>query len=383
MGKILMISANEPCQYGGRAGGPVILINDILGVVDADLDVDLLVYKKDHIESELPANVKSIPWSRLSKRSHKKGLVARLPKNMYQDVSSYTIDIAGYDKVILYPYHMALLYFENNHADFYTIGMDSGPMLYLRGFLKHRKLVSKMFCCYMFLQALAMDRRATDLSKIIFTVGESDAEFYRSVYLSDARFVHHPVSPLINTYHPIAWHAGEKLKISFPGSLTRFYSRGLTEKIIDLILNNAKYYRDKIEISFLRIQYKELLERVGLLKKAGFTVEHISFAENFEEYLAGQHLAICPLVAGAGTKNKSLSLLGMGCDMIGSTITMENVYGVKPEHIAYDAADFIRQINLRLDTHTLYSLKEDEINDFKEYHSASNWNTYFWKEVRK
>lgn len=363
-------------------GGPVILVNDILSVADKDMEIDLLIFQKEEIVSTLKENIHLIPWSQLTQKTKRRNFAGSLPKNMCGDYSCYTIDLAGYDKVIYYPYHAALFQVKNCNAKFYTIGMDSGPMLYLRGFLNHRLLLNRAFSFYYFLQALYIDRKAAKKSETVFTVGEADAEFYRSVYLADAWYVHHPVSCLIDGYKPIAWEENQKLKISFPGSLTRFYVQGLIEEILDLIIGRADYYKDRIEISFLQIKYKKLKQKAEQMVSMGFLVEQVDFAEDFESYLANQHLILIPLAVGAGTKNKALSVLGMGADLIGSPIAMENVYGTREEHIAANAQSFLDQIDLRLRNHKLYGLSEDEIKKFKEYHSVQNWNIHFWAKIR-
>lgn len=358
------------------------LVNDILSVLNEDMEIDLLVYRKESIASDLSGNIHFIPWNKLAQKTKRISFLGSLPKSMCRDYACYTIDLTGYDKVIYYPYHAALFQVKNCNAVFYTIGMDSGPMLYLRGFLNHKRFISKVFCLYYFFLALYMDWKATELSTKVFTVGEADAEFYRSVYLADARYVHHPITDSLDSCQPVPWEENQRLRVFFPGSLTRFYAKGLVEDILDLLIGKADYYKERIELSFLRVQYKKLSKKIRQLEAVGFQVENVEFAENFEEYLSNHHLAICPLITGAGTKNKTLSLLGMGMDMIGSPITMENVYGVKKEHIATDAGEFIRLIDLRLQNHKLYGLSKAEITLLKEYHSVKNWKTYFWEEIR-
>lgn len=382
MNKILFISLYEPNKFGGRVGGTVILINDILSVVNPEYNVDLIVYNKEIIESILPDNVRFVPWSFITSKHKKMSLKSKLPKGLYKDYFMYTINAEGYDKIIFYPYFCALFNLKNIQGDIYTIGMDSGPMLYLRGFLNHRDLKSKVFCLYEYFQALAIDKRAATISKKIFCVGDTDAAYYRCAYCSDARFVHHPVTSLIDGVSPSTWEKNEKLKICFPGGMTKFYSKGLSEKIIDYISEEANYFREKIEISFLgSVKYPELKNSLDRLENLGINVNYTEFAESFEEYLSGQHLILLPLVVGVGTKNKTLTTFGMGLDMIGTPIAMENVFGVKGDHVAQTAQDFILRIKDRIEQRKLFGLFESEIVEFKKYHSANQWRTDFWNEL--
>ncbi len=72
--KILFISLYEPSKAGERIGGAVILANDILSVTNPDLNVDLIVYKKEKIMSELPEHINFVSWSKLANRTKKKKL---------------------------------------------------------------------------------------------------------------------------------------------------------------------------------------------------------------------------------------------------------------------------------------------------------------------
>ena len=382
MKRVLFISLYEPCKYGGRAGGPVILLNDILESTEQDIEVDLLIYKKDEIVAELKKNINFIPWSSLTKKIKNKSLYEMIPKSMGKDFSCYEIDLIGYEKVILYPYFSSLFKFKNCKAEIYTIGMDSGPMLYLRGIINHKRLLSKIFCMYMFGQAIHIDKKAARISKKVFTVGKSDAEFYRSVYIVDAEFISHPVTKLIDNYTPIKWEQGSKLKICFPGGNSQFYTYGLVEGIINLLQENSNKYKDKVEISILgKIGYRELEQALRKAKEVGFTINYEEYVEDFEKYLSMHHIILLPLLVGAGTKNKALSSLGMGLDFIGTPIAIENVNLIKKEHIAKSPHEFLEQIDVRLNNHKLFGLSKDEIIKFKEYHSVNNWFTFFWEEV--
>lgn len=384
MDRILLISLYEPCEFGGHVGGCVILINDILSALDEDMDVDLLVYNKENINSVLPDNVRFLPWSSLAEKKKGIDFGKIFPRLLCKDYPLYSINLSGYNKIIYYPYFCSLFKLKNSNAEFFTIGMDSGPMLYLRGLLNHRRLIYRLFCLSSYMQALYIDRKAAAVSKKVFTVGETDAEFYHSVFLADARFVSHPVTKLIEHYRIREWKADEKLAICFPGGLSRFYTAELLDEILYKVMDKSELYKDKISISFLgKIKYKKLQKELQLISDKGIEVNNTEYAESFEEYLSAQHLILLPLRVGAGTKNRCLSALGMGLDVIGTPIALENVYGISDKNTAFNADDFIRLIDMRLLKHRLYGLPGEKIVQFKEYHSVKKWNQYFWKEVRK
>lgn len=78
--KILFISLYEPSKAGERIGGAVILANDILSVTNPDLNVDLIVYKKEKIMSELPEHINFVSWSKLANRTKKETFWVCFPK---------------------------------------------------------------------------------------------------------------------------------------------------------------------------------------------------------------------------------------------------------------------------------------------------------------
>lgn len=382
MQNILFISLYEPSLYGGHVGGTVILVNDILSVVPEDVNVDLLVYQKQKIKSKLPKNIHFISWSELASIVKKKSFIGSLPGVLHNDYACYGINVKRYEKIIFYPYFCALFNLIDCHAKVYTIGMDSGPMLYLRGFLRHSSMIMKVFCLCEYFQSLYIDKKASTISQKVFTVGNSDAAFYNSVYLSKSYFIHHPVSSLIDGFNPIKWNNNEKLILCLPGGMSRFYVANLLDEIVERLIKRSIFYSDKVSIDFLgKIRYKALKNELISLENSGITVNYTDYADNYEDYISKKHVILLPLAVGAGTKNKALSAMGMGLDVIGTSIAMENVYGVKAVNIANTANDFIKQINIRLKDHKLFGLTEDEIKAFKRYHAASNWREHFWKEV--
>ena len=60
---------------------------------------------------------------------------------------------------------------------------------------------------------------------------------------------------------------------------------------------------------------------------------------------------------------------------------MENVYGVREIHVAKDAFEFLQKIKTRIEQKNLFGFTNDEIYEFKKYHSVSNWRTSFWDEL--
>lgn len=377
--KTLLISLYPPNKYGGKIGGVVILLHDILSV--ATKNVDLVVYNDDKGDFDLPEKVRFVPWNKIVDRKNNRRIKS-FRYSLYKDYRDYTLDVRGYDKIIFYPYFSSLFNFKNLNAEIYTIGMDSGPLLYMRGMLNNHILKYKVFSLVEFIQAIKIDRHAVSLSKKVFTVGEADAWFYKSVLFADANFVHHPVSSLIDGYKKHEWKENEKLRICFPGGMTLFYAPRLMEDILTLILKKSDEFKGKVIISFLgRIQSKKVDNILSTLQKVGVEVERTLFAEDFEEYISSQDIVLLPLEVGVGTKNKALTTLGMGVDLIGTKIALENVYGVTEDHLACDATQFIAQINKRISNSKLYGLNESEIIRFKEYHSVQQWKENFWDVI--
>ena len=121
--KTLLVSLYPPNKYGGRVGGVVILLNDILSV--ATNPVDLIVYKDNEGKFDLPDAVNFVPWNKLASKRGKKERMFKY--SLYNDYKSYEIDIKEYDKVIFYPYFSSLFKYKNVHAN----GLTSATLLSL------------------------------------------------------------------------------------------------------------------------------------------------------------------------------------------------------------------------------------------------------------
>ena len=178
------------------------------------------------------------------------------------------------------------------------------------------------------------------------------------------------------------WAGKTEIKICFPGGLSPFYAPNMVDKILSLLLNNCDKYIGKISIEYLgRMPSKYTEGILDKLSKEGIHVNIQEFVDDFEYYISNQDVVILPLEVGVGTKNKALTTLGMGVDLIGSRIALENVYGIKPENCAENELDYLALIDLRLKEKHLFRLTNEEIVEFKNYHSVEQWKNNFWEII--
>lgn len=377
---ILYVIHLEPMSTGA---GPYRLPYDILSACSAIENVKFCVFGVDELKEKNDFSCNFIPWSKIAIHDKRKHSIVPQSVNLRKKYEEYTINLAGYDKVIFSCYNLTLLNLANSNAEIYTFGMDSAPMLYLRGFCSHHKIIYKLFCLYEFFSALDIDSHAVSVSKMIFTVGQDDASFYHAVFKTPATFIYHPYNTLIDGIKPLAWHAGEKLRLCIPGGISYFYTADLLDEIFDLILKNEDFYSDKISVSFLgAVRYKSIKKRLLALENSKIQYEYTRFAPSFEEYIASHHLILLPVTVGAGTKNRCASSAGIGLDFIATPVACENVHAAdSKEHIARNAREFIDQINLRLSTQKLYPLSDAQIKDFKNTHSTNQWKEKFWNKI--
>jgi hypothetical protein len=363
-----------------KEGGPTALLFSILNSIPEGHSVDYAVLNEDAPNSCIPERVHFIPWSNLSVRTKKHFSLIPKSIDLRKNFRDHYIDVDKYDAIVFYTYNLSLIHLINNHAKIYTIGMDSAPMLYLRGFLSHRKLKLKLFCLYEFFSALSIDKYVSSISSCVFTVGSDDANFYHSLYKVPAIFIPHPYNALLERIEKTRdWEADEKLKICIPGGITYFYTGDLLNKIFDNFIKQPEY-AEKIEFSFLgKIRFNSLQNKIKELKNKGYMFTTQAFVDNFEGYMASQHIILLPVLVGAGTKNRCISAAAMGLDILGTPIATENVYGIQTENIAINAEDFFAKIKKRLNEHRLFQVKNSQ--KVRENHLNILWKERFWQIV--
>lgn len=381
MDKILFISDFPPELY--NRNGPTRLVYDILRACNYKEKVDLVVFKGELRPNYLPQDVGFRKWSEIKLKQKNRDdnnhifKIGMVPK-AYLKYRNCIINTEGYYAVITYPFQLSLINYTNTSIKIFSIGMDSSTLLYLRGLLYNRIYFIKIACIIRLLQNLRLELLSSKKVNKIFTVGEYDAFIYKAVFKKKCIYIPHPVTDMLAELHAPNWNGQENLRICFAGALSRFYTSSMLKEIVYELLQKKNQLSKKITLFFLG---EKLEKSINLLRNNGYKVYYTVFAESFEEYLSQCHLFIAPLVVGAGTKNRILTAVALGLDVIGTDVALENVYGMKCYNLANNGKEVVEQIETRLRRRKLYSLDEDEIKKFFEYHSIIQWTNSFWNKI--
>ncbi len=376
MKRILFISNCEPKMEGSLSR----LLYDVLVSYHGDSVIDYTCINCDHLNVQLPDNIHFIPWKNIEKvPMKKKNRNFSFPKVklMWNSFKDLHINAEDYRTIITFPYEVSALDFVSFNGDLYTFACDSPTMVFARSFLRHKDLYGFLSFIRL-LQVYGLDRIVSERSKEVYVVGDSDAHAYEVFYNRSATFVPHTVKEELIRFSQKEF-SGDKLTICFAGSLEKFYVGNLLKGIVEQLVNN-KECKDWLEISFLGQNCKGEIKQ---LKKAGYTVVEDGYADDFEEYLSQHDIILVPLITGGGTKNRVLSAIGAGIDVIGTDVALENIFGVKEEHRANTPEEFIQQIRKRWNDRTLYSYSVSDRKDFFQYHSGKRWSELFWDVVAK
>ncbi|SEQ69393.1 glycosyltransferase [Butyrivibrio sp. TB] len=371
---ILFVSGCEP-----KLNGPVSrLLYDILSACPSTQKVDFAVVGREKIDLNLPTNLDYISWSQLNtvNKSFNKIFSYGKVRRDWIINGKYHLDASKYDVIVTYPMVPTALDYCGFQGRFEAIVVDSATMVFARACINHSSAFMRLLSFIRLQQNSNIDKINVQKAAHLYTVGISDAEAYNVFYNSKASFIPHTVTDDVIPYlGKVTWKQGERLKLCFAGSLSYFYTGDLYNQLINRLANSN--LQDCIEIHFLGKKFKG----IGKLKKNGFCVYHTTYAESFEEYLSQNHVFLAPLQIGGGTKNRVLSAAAVGMDVIGTSVALENIYGMSNSNVANTADEFMIQIKARLDNHKLCHLNKYQIDDFMQYHSKQQWTDKFWNNI--
>lgn len=374
--KILFISSCKP-EYEGSVSR---LLYDILMACPSSLQIDLAIDRVETLNIDIPDNISFVQWSNINicLADKNNNFAGPFVKKEWKHYATEHINCKGYDCVITYPFQMSALDFVNFYGKIYTIAVDSATMVFSRALLNHDSIVYRIASYIRLCGIRKIDNYIARISKKIYTVGKSDAEAYNVFYNADATFIPHPViDKAFKQAKKPSWNGSDKLNICFTGSLSGFYVGNLLRNICKEI--SAEDLSNKVNIYFLGKNIDN--KAISYLNKAGYSVKCIDFVESYEAFLTEMHIMLVPLIVGAGTKNRVITAIGVGLDVIGTSVAMENIYGVDERNIANTPDEFILQIKRRLNNKEIYSLNNNDMDKFKKYHSYKQWKDNFWNTI--
>lgn len=151
-------------------------------------------------------------------------------------------------------------------------------------------------------------------------VGNADANMLRSLNPQiNVFFIRHPHYNVCATDHPIKFSEG-RIKLLIAGQNNVYMKYGI-DVVVACFLEH-KNLCDNYEITFLGKWWEG---KAALLRKIGYKVNHICFAEDYIEEISKHDVQVTPINIGTGTKGKVLDAMANGLLVIGTNFALENI----------------------------------------------------------
>ena len=163
--------------------------------------------------------------------------------------------------------------------------------------------------------------RSLDTDNITYlTVGEEDAKFLKNNNINaDSRFLRHPHYNVKDPQRRLLF-SKPKIKLILAGQYNYYMQQTADEWVSQLC--KASSLADKFEFTFLGKGWESHAES---MKAAGWQVQHITFAPDYQEELMLHDIQLTPIAIGTGTKGKVLDAIANGLLVIGTWYALENV----------------------------------------------------------
>lgn len=172
---------------------------------------------------------------------------------------------------------------------------------------------------YTFWQYHNMERNLIFPNTVYHFVGKADAAFFQETCpQSHTLFLPHPL--YAQRDKAIRFHA-PKIRLLFAGRYDFYCCHGsdaLLQAMVDHSDTLAKHY----EVTFLGKGWDVWTQR---LQEAGWTAQHIIFADDYIEELQRHDIQVNAIDVGTGTKGKVLDAISNGLLELGTPFALENI----------------------------------------------------------
>jgi len=222
-----------------------------------------------------------------------------------EELASVTRQFPNYRRVHTLPDSEAMYFYRMIQQRFVT----KHPMTYWKNILMYQKYV-------------CMEQHYDNHPSITYhLVGEADADFIKNNNPGiDARFIRHPHYHILNPSRNIKFHQ-PRIKLLIAGQYNH-YMKQAADLLSSQFTVHSSQLSENYVITFLGKGWEKHVET---LRNAGYEVEHIRFAENYQEELIKHDIQITPIAIGTGTKGKVLDALANGLLVIGTPYATENI----------------------------------------------------------
>lgn len=204
------------------------------------------------------------------------------------------------------------------------LGPDVESLYYYR-MMSRRFVMNSSFnywkCAMMYRKYARLERNfCNDDNFTYYAVGKADIEHLRQINPNvKSQFLCHPHYDVCNK--KLAYFHHPKIKLLIAGR-NDLYMQQCADELIPIIENYAIKLKDFYEITFLGKGWEN---HVKSLLKAGYCVNHLTFAPNYIDEVCKHDIQLTPICIGTGTKGKVLDALANGLLVMGTSFALENI----------------------------------------------------------
>lgn len=353
MRHIILITLNTPTEENVRGASALPYHLLIERPEDTNVTIfsfnanEIAKHKIKEIEECLYVEIRCIPmpiWIRWIQRILFIRIFLRLPYLCYIKLSENVVhDVKKFNPDIIWIYGEELTGIVKQFSEFKRVhlGPDTESLYYYR-MIGQRFVMSNALdywkCALMYRKYARMERNfPSDDNYTYYAVGEEDVRHLQQLNPEvRAKFLRHPhykVSQhttiinesqnnygLANDVKARRFHQ-PKIKLLIAGQ-NNLYMREAVDLLNSQISIHNSQLKDSYIITFLGKGWERHAET---LKKAGFEVEHISYAPDYIDEICQHDIQITPIAIGTGTKGKVLDAIANGLLVIGTPYALENI----------------------------------------------------------
>ena len=241
-------------------------------------------------------------------------------------------DFSEYDYIVVYPENLVMCLSKADAKRAIVLGPDS-PSLRDTRIYKFMKpcLFRYLKCIYMYISYLHEYRVVSRARKVI-VVGRTDQlwmkrnPFIKHCNLgSKIKFLRHPLlSKVIRNDDCIA--VSSKRFFVLSGDLYYLHNYKFIEEMIDILKDELTKLdgNDCLNILIIGKRNKWIFDKMQAVPECN--AEFIEWVKDYNDVcVPGKHIHCLPLLVGAGTKNRTLTALANGVEVITTPVGIENI----------------------------------------------------------
>ncbi|MBD3842268.1 MAG: hypothetical protein IE909_10355 [Campylobacterales bacterium] len=268
------------------------------------------------------------------------------------------LDYKKFEQILVYPSYLIFSLPRKERKKAIVLGPDASTLLYARfeknsscmRFLLRSIFLKKWFYFY--------ERFYLSSCNKNIVVGKNDSRWLKaahSKFKDKISYLTHPVLSSIKesmNNRDLYERSQEKKILVFSGDMSKKYVGAFFEDFADLV---SELQNDILIVGKNNLWIYELF-----LSKDKLNVIYKPWVDDYSDICNPfKHVHVAPIIAGAGTKNRSISACALGVPLLSTSIGYENICYGKPVNINYrikcarDVVDIIDSISPSYDKQKL------------------------------